>query len=106
MNHQPSFEVLSDGSLVLILREVCIQTTARQAHREITERLLVESSPDAALEISVELLKRFLVSTDFARLRTEHPELAGGTHCRVRLMYGEGGLVRWEIIQMSSSCVE
>ena len=99
MDRQPSFEVLPDGRLVLILREACIQTTARQAHREITERLLAESSPDDALAESVELLQRFLVSTNFARLRTEHPELAGGTPCRVRLSRCADGTVQWEMVR-------
>ncbi len=98
MSRDRSFELLSNGSLALILREACIQTTARRAHREITEKLISELSPDEALKVSVDLLERFLVSTDFARLRTEHPELAGGTPCRVRLSCGEYGSVRWEVV--------
>jgi 7,8-dihydropterin-6-yl-methyl-4-(beta-D-ribofuranosyl)aminobenzene 5'-phosphate synthase len=35
MNRHPSFEVLADGNLVLLLQEVCIQTTAHKPQRPI-----------------------------------------------------------------------
>ena len=40
MGKEFSFDVFSDGSLVLSLGEACIQTAARQAHRELTVALL------------------------------------------------------------------
>jgi len=95
-----SFDVLPDGSLVLAVGEFCIETAARRAHREVTEALLAGRGEDAALGILAETLERFLTTTRFSALRTEHPELAGGTRCRVRLhREGDGG-VRWELVGM------
>jgi hypothetical protein len=46
----------------------------------------------------VDMLAGFLGSTDFAALRAAHPELAGGTPCRVRIYRDREGVVRWEAL--------
>lgn len=94
-----SFDVLSDGSLVLTLGEACLQTTAKQAHHELTLALIEGRAAGPALEALVDTLAKFLTTTDFAGLRAEHPELAGGSRCRVRLCQCEEGVVRWEVVQ-------
>jgi hypothetical protein len=99
MSRRLPFDVLSDGSLVLTLSESCIQTTARRAHRDLAEMLLSGPSPGRVVEARFDLLGRFLAATDFARLRAEHPELAGGSPCRVRLFSDGDGAVRWEVVQ-------
>jgi hypothetical protein len=43
------------------------------------------------------LLREFIEATDFARMRSEHQELAGGLRCQVRLYWAPDGGVRWEL---------
>ena len=93
-----SFDVLSDGSLVLVLDKACIQSTAKHAHRELTMAIFERRTTDSATEALVDLLERFLSTTDFAALRAEHPELAGQSGCRVRLFWCTGDDVRWEVV--------
>jgi len=98
MSETFSFDVLSDGSLILTLGELCIQSTARQAHRELSAALLEESAADATLGALVDTLGRFLNMTNFPALRAEYPELAGGTECCVRLRRQQDGDVCWEVV--------
>jgi len=98
MNKRLPFEVLADGSLVLTLDEACIQSTAKHAHRELTIALLEGRVASPAMEVPLNLLERFLTTTDFAALRTEHPELAGHNPCCVRLYGYDGSAVRWEVV--------
>ena len=93
-----TFDVLANGDVVLRLGEGCIQTRARRARREIVDALLAGDANGVAIEPVVELLDLFLQTTDFRRLRAEHPELAGETPCRVRLYRTPDGAVRWEVI--------
>jgi hypothetical protein len=99
MTRSLSFDLLPDGSPVLTVGESCIQTATRQAHRELTVILLEENAAGAALGPVADMLERFLATTNFAALRAEHPELAGGHRCRVRLYRGEDGGVRWEVVE-------
>lgn len=98
MSERRSSEVLSNGDVVLHLEETCIQTTAKKAHRELVTLCIEQGETDAGIEAAVELLCDFLQTTDFARVRSEHPELAGGTACSVRLIRGGEGKVDWEVV--------
>ena len=93
-----AFEVRADGSLVLELGETCIQTAARRAHRQMAQMLLDQSTGGTVRENALDTLGDFLTRTDFAALRAERPELAGGTPCRVRLRRNRDGSVDWEMI--------
>lgn len=93
------FEVGSDGSVVLSLGEVCIQTAAKRAHRALVAAILEGRSEDPNEARAVETLERFLASTDFASLRSRHPSVAGGVTCRVRVGGSGDGAVRWEIVR-------
>jgi len=94
-----SFDVLSDGSLVLTVGELCIQSTATRAHREVTMALLEGRTAGATLGALADTLERFLSTIHFPALRAEHPELAGGTECRVRLQRCDDGMVLWEFVE-------
>jgi len=93
-----SFDVLSDGSLVLTVGECCIQAAARRAHGEVTAALLEGRAEAAGLGGVVDVLARFLAATDFSALRTWHPELAGGTRCRVKLYRCDDGTIGWTVV--------
>jgi hypothetical protein len=94
-----SFDVLSDGSLVLTVGEFCIQTTAKKAHREVTTALIEGRSANTTLGALADMLEHFLSTTNFAALRAEHPELAGGVECRIRLQRLGDGNVRWKVVE-------
>jgi hypothetical protein len=94
-----SLNAICGASVVLTLEDACIETTARRAYRELTAALLDGHASAATVEATAETLAAFLASTDFAVLRAEHPELAGGTRCHVRLRR-EGDTVRWELVEL------
>ena len=91
-------EVLSNGTVVLFLGKSCIETAAKRARYELVAAYLEGSGSGVHIEKPIELLGRFLETTDFGKLRARHPELAGGTECRVDLHQREDGTVRWELI--------
>jgi hypothetical protein len=92
----PNLDVLPDGSLVLTLTEGCLQTTLRQAHRDLARVLLEDRGVGLRLEVYVDLLAALLTTERFAAIRTAHPDLASGTGVRVRVFRDERGAVRWE----------
>lgn len=93
-----SFDTLSDGSLVLTLREECIEMTAKHAHSELAHGFIAGTVTGPAMEAAAELLERFLSTTTFGALRAEHWELASATGKLVRLSWGQGTAVRCEVI--------
>lgn len=93
-----SFDTLSDGSLVLTLRDGCIEMTAKHAHSELARALIAGTVTEPAMEAAAELLERFLSTTDFGALRAEHRELASATGKLVRLSWVQGRAVRCEAI--------
>lgn len=94
-----SFDVLSDGSVVLTVGECCIQTAAKRAHREVTAALLEGRAATDTLGALADTLERFLGATDFSALRADHPELAGGSPRQVRLRRREDGSVGWSVVE-------
>ena len=92
------YEVLSNGTVVLLLSNSCIETAAIRARQELVAACLEDSESGACIEKPIELLGRFLETIDFGKLRAQHPELAGGTECRVKLYQCEDGALRWKLI--------
>jgi len=94
---RPPFEceVLTNGDVVLRLDDVCIQTAAKRARSDLVAGYLDE--PEAGAEATIGLLERFLETSDFRKLRSRYPELAGGTRCCVRLHQRQDGKVTWEV---------
>ena len=90
------FDVTSDGAVVVCVGELCIETTVKRARRQVMEALLTGTESCAGLEQVLELLDDFLATTDFRQLRHDHPELAGGTPCRVRVYRTPDGTARWQ----------
>lgn len=97
MTSRISFDALPDGSLVLAIGEQCIQTAAKQAHRELVAALLEEGALPAGSGF-ITILEQFLNETDFPLLRARHLELAGGRRCLVRLLRRDDGRVGWEMV--------
>lgn len=99
MPSELSCDLLSSGALLLVLGELCIQGAARRAHCSVTRALLAQEATDGRLAAAAETLERFLTTTDFAALRSRHPELAGGHACRVRLERKQDGSVSWQVVE-------
>lgn len=81
--------------------ECCIERAAKQAHRELAAALLDERAAGPGAHAALALLAEFLSTTDFARLRSETPELAGGTCFHVCLQRDREGTVRWRVLESS-----
>jgi tRNA (adenine37-N6)-methyltransferase len=94
-----TYEVLSNGTVVLFPSKSCIETAAKRARHELVAACLEDSESGVCIEEPIELLGHFLETTDFGKLRAQHPELAGGTECRVELRLCKDGTVRWELIR-------
>ena len=64
----------------------CIQTLARQQHERIVRELLKTREEQVELEQKTEMLKIFLESTDFRKLRKEYePYLVKGKRVKFTL---------------------
>ena len=89
---------MRSGEVILQLGPVCIETAARQAWRRIVEKLTTRHDMTSMRQAT--LLREFIEATDFARMRSEHQELAGGLRCQVRLHWAPDGGVRWELYHL------
>jgi len=64
----------------------CVQTLARKQHEKIVRELLKTREEQVDLEQKAEMLKEFLVSTDFRKLRKEYePYLVKGKRVKFTL---------------------
>lgn len=91
-------DLLPNGDLVLRLEDFCIQNTAKRARERLVAVCLDADEPSPETERSLEMLALFLANTDFAELRTQYPQLAGGSVCAVRLHMNETGDVSWNFV--------
>ena len=90
-------EILPDGSVVIDFEGHCVQTAAKNVHRELTAALLAAEGEPRGFGEAVELLAAFLDGTDFAALRAGHPGLDGSVRGRVRVFLDGDGQARWEV---------
>jgi len=78
--------------VALDLSKHCIERAARRAYQELLNDILNSSEKRTDQEDALSLLKAFLEETDFPKLRSDHPELAGGVKLMVSLKRtAEGG---------------
>jgi hypothetical protein len=84
--------------IYLDLTEHCIETAARHAHRQVTDLLMKSDSADTILEAKLVILNDLLQAENFAQLRTDHPELAGGSPIRVALQRAPSRRVSWRVV--------
>ena len=75
----------------------CIETVAKKEYDETVRQLLASGERNRKPLKIAELLKNFLESTDFKKLRTESERLLiGGKHVKF-VVYAEGGSVKYEM---------
>ncbi len=88
----------TNGTLVLDLSRHCIETAAVHAYRSLVDAFVGHSGRDPNMEEKLVLVHAFLQTSDFAKLRAEHPELAGGSAIRIRLQRSNSGGVTWNVV--------
>jgi hypothetical protein len=75
----------------------CIETIARKKYDETVSQLLVSGEHNSKLLEIAELLKNFLETADFKKLRAESERhLVEGRNVKF-VVYAEGGVLRYEI---------
>jgi len=79
-------------TVFLDLSEHCVETAARSEHRRLTRKAIEQTEDAEDLAGPLDLLHAFLTGTDFQRVRTEDPRLAGGQNLQVVLRRGDDGL--------------
>jgi hypothetical protein len=78
--------------MLLHLKDHCIETAAKQKRRRIVSSLLELDESTARfrrLGDDLELLTSFLETSDFRKLRSDRPELSGGSNIHVELTRDE-----------------
>ena len=86
------------GAIVLDLSSHCIETAVRGAYRGLVDAFVGRPDHDADMEEKLVLMHDFLLTSDFAKLRAEHPVLAGGSAVRIRLQRSNAGGVTWNVV--------
>jgi len=77
--------------------EHCIESAARQSYSDMTRRLLAGTSDSVLLE-KAEMLRIFLETADFPRLRSEsEPLLVNNRRVRFVIAQGSAG-VKWVML--------
>jgi hypothetical protein len=74
--------------MLLHLKNHCIETSAKQERRRVVSALLeLDESTERFRKLAddLELITSFLENSDFRRLRSDRPELSGGSDIRVEL---------------------
>jgi len=75
----------------------CIETIARRKHGELSQRLLESEAGNSEMEEKLEILRLFLETADFRRLRSESEEhLIDGRKVRFTV-YLEGSVSKCEM---------
>ena len=75
--------------MLLHLKDHCIETAAKRKRRHVVSALLEldeASEGFSQLAEDLELLTTFLENSDFRRMRSERPELSGGSDIQVELI--------------------
>jgi uncharacterized protein YerC len=78
--------------------EHCVETLARKKHAELTQILLENEVGDAEMEEKLEVVRLFLETADFRKLRAESEKhLAEGKIVRFTI-YLEDGIAKYEML--------
>ncbi len=75
--------------MLLHLKDHCIETAAKKKRRHVVSALLeLDESSEGFSQLAedLDLLTSFLEISDFRRMRSERPELSGGSDIGVELM--------------------
>ncbi len=97
MREPSTYTIQSVGEIILTLDGVCIQNAAKRTLRRLTDDLISDCVAGPEYESAVELLARFLETTDFGPLRANHPELRSDSKQRIRLFFRPDASVGWDL---------
>ena len=81
----------------------CIETVAKRQHAELAHTLLASAGGNKELQEKLEILRLFLETADFKKLRSEaEKQLIEGRKVRY-LVYLEGGVPKYEMAVIKRS---
>ena len=75
----------------LNLKTHCLETEIKRLYEQAVRQYFKPHADKAALEETIDLLKKALECFDFRRLRSRYPALCGHTDARVVLVTGTEG---------------
>jgi hypothetical protein len=78
-------------------RSHCIETVAKREYREATAKLLAAGEGNEELQERVELLRLFLETTDFKKLRRESERYLVEGRTAKFVLHWENGVPKYEI---------
>ena len=81
----------------LDLSKHCIHTETRRVYDQLVTACFASHAIDKSTEAQLELLKQALETLDFQKLRSEYPELAGGSEHEVILAADDLGQIMIKI---------
>ena len=81
----------------LDLKTHCFETEIKRLYEQAVRQYFKPHADKAALEETIDLLKKALECFDFSRLRSRYPALCGHTDARVVLVTGTEGQFRLRI---------
>ncbi|MDX9786612.1 MAG: hypothetical protein RBT11_07540 [Desulfobacterales bacterium] len=75
----------------LDLYKHCIQTSLKRLQEQTLSNYFANRIDEITLEQTLSFVQCALNNLDFPRLRSQYPDLAGGTHAKVVLSMDEAG---------------
>ena len=76
--------------IILSLKKHCIETAAKKSYEQLIQSYFKNKGDDpSVLEARIDALKFFIERADFARLRTDYPELSGNVQLPITLSIPE-----------------
>jgi ABC-type hemin transport system ATPase subunit len=92
---------MSEPRVVLDLSQHCVETAARREHARLQAALL-DRGYEAETAGQLALVREFLDTVDFRKLRRDMPELAGGSPIRLQLVR-QAGRLQWNVVDQRRS---
>lgn len=86
-----------DVTVNLHIKSHCIETEARNEFSRLMDRYFNTDDLEGELDEKIELLRDFLESSDFPKLRSSDMRLSGGQESDVVIKRGEDGNITLEI---------
>jgi hypothetical protein len=85
----------------LALQGHCIETAARERLRQLLDEIISSDIVDMSLQGQYELLREFINTADFRKLRASDKRLAGLVPCKCEIYREEDGLPAVRIMEQN-----
>lgn len=85
--------------IILNLKEHCIETEARRLHQELVTEYMGIERENKQIGEKIELLRKFVETSDFKKMRSNDRKLAGGMNVKVVLSEDADGAILMECLE-------